>query len=103
MTPFQLAASAIDLGQALQQIGVGALIAAPAYAGLRALWLKSEKQSTEISQLREDQILRERELSTGAVPVLQECVRALTSVAKATEEQTMMRRVEAELAKRDGR
>lgn len=78
------------------------MIAAPAYAGLRVLWNKSEKQSAEISKLREDQISRERELSTTAVPVLQQCVQALISVAKATEEEVMMRRVEEQIAKRQG-
>lgn len=103
MNPFPVAATAIDLGPAIQQIGIGALIAAPAYAMLRVIWLKSEKQSAELSQSREDAISREREFSTGTVPVLQECVRALTEVAKATEEQTMLRKVEAEIAKRRDR
>lgn len=102
MVRSMVGATSIDLGPALTQIGIGVLIAAPAWLTSRVLWLKCEKLSDQNSQLREDQISRERELSTTAVPVLGECVRALTAVAKATEEEVMMRRVEEQLAKRGG-
>lgn len=101
--------SAIDLGPALTQIGIGVLIAAPAWLTSRVLWQKSEKQSSEIlhlreewrsevAQLRGDQILREREFSDKAIPVLGKCVEVLTSVARATEEEAMTRRIRDQIA-----
>lgn len=93
-----LAVGSTDLGPALTQIGIGALVAAPAFGMLRVIWQKSENLSAEISKLREDQITRERELSDKTVPVLGECVRVLTAVARATEEETMTRRIRAQIA-----
>lgn len=70
-------ATSIDLGPALTQIGIGALIAVPAYATAWKLWGAREKALAENTRLRDDQIARERELAERTVPALVEAAKML--------------------------
>lgn len=93
-----LAASSIDLGPALTQIGIGALIAVPAYGLSWRLWQAREKTLVECAQLREDQVMRERQLNDTQVPLFTETARLLKAAADAgpttNEIERMMRRME---------
>lgn len=76
----------IDLGPALQQIGIGVLIVAPIALLAWFLWKRNDKLSTEMSDLQmlrvEDQkaqTARERELVERLGPLLAEAVRILAA------------------------
>lgn len=76
----------IDLGPALQQIGIGILIAAPAFAGVWLLWKRNDQISGELSKNQAEQVadqkaqvIRERELSERLGPLLAEAVKVLAS------------------------
>lgn len=71
-------ATTVDLAPAIQQIGVGALIAVPAYVLSWLLWKRSDKASTECSELRAEQVMRERELSDRLGPLLAQSVDILS-------------------------
>lgn len=61
------------------QIGIGALIAMPAYAVVAVLWRDRGRKETEIKQLNEKATSRERELADRLVPLLTEAARVLAS------------------------
>lgn len=73
-----LASSSVpDLGPAIQQIGIGALIAVPAYVTSWQLWKRLDKSLTATNELqaervkdRDAQVLRERELADRLGPLL---------------------------------
>lgn len=61
------------------QIGIGALIAMPAYAVVTILWRDRGRKEAEIKQLNEKATSRERELADRLVPLLTEAARVLAS------------------------
>lgn len=76
----------IDLGPALQQIGIGILIVAPIALVAWFLWKRNDAISVELSNLQEQrvedqkaQVLRERELVERLGPLLAEAVRILAA------------------------
>lgn len=80
------AAQPVDLGPALQQIGIGVLIAVPAFTMLWLLWKRNDRLTDELSnnqaQRVEDQkaqVLRERELAERLGPLLAEAVKVLAT------------------------
>lgn len=85
------------------QLGLGALVASFPAIVCRVLWEERKAERKEFAALQADQIARERGLNDKTVPVLAECVRVLTAVAKATEEETMARRVEEKVRERGQR
>lgn len=59
-----------DLGPSLQQIGIGVLIAVPAYVAAWKLWQDRQKKDSKIEELLSNQIKREKELSDRLAPLL---------------------------------
>jgi hypothetical protein len=75
-----------SLGPALQQIGIGALIAVPAYATSWKLWQMFSASQTEVKDLQlervqdqKDQVIRERELADRLGPLLAEAAKVLAT------------------------
>lgn len=76
----------IDLGPALQQIGIGVLIVAPIAALAWLLWKRNDRLSAEMADLQtarvedqKSQVVRERELVERLGPLLAEAVRILAA------------------------
>lgn len=61
------------------QIGIGALIAMPAYAVVAVLWRDRGRKEAEVKQLNDKATSRERELADRLVPLLTEAARVLSS------------------------
>ncbi len=61
------------------QIGIGALIAAPAYAVVAVLWKDRKKCEAEVKELNDKATSRERELADRLAPLLAEAARILSS------------------------
>lgn len=61
------------------QIGIGALIAMPAYAVVTVLWRDRGRKESEIKNLNDKATSRERELADRIVPLLTEAARVLAS------------------------
>lgn len=70
----------VDLAPALQQIGIGILIAVPAYVTCWQLWKRLDRALSECSRLQQERVAREVELSTGTVPVMAQSVDLLSKV-----------------------
>lgn len=109
----------IDLGPALQQIGIGVLIVAPIALLAWFLWKRNDRLSTEMGALQElrvedqkAQTARERELVERLGPLLSEAVKILAAAPdqfdralnqaqtaiQRNELDNLVRRVESEIA-----
>ncbi len=75
---FVTAATDPSVGQ-WSQIGIGALIAMPAYAVVAVLWRDRGRKEAEIKLLNDKATSRERELADRLVPLLTEAARVLAS------------------------
>lgn len=76
----------VTLGPALTQIGVGSLIAAPAFATTWQLWKRLDKEREEVRLLQlarvqdaKDAVLRERELADRLGPLLANAAEVLST------------------------
>lgn len=76
----------IDLGPALQQIGIGILIAVPIAFVAWLVWNKNTELATQLSKVQDeriqdqkDQVARERELVSKLGPLLAEAVKILAA------------------------
>lgn len=76
----------IDLGPALQQIGIGILIAVPIAFVAWLLWNKNNELSAQLQKVQDeriqdqkDQVTRERELVSKLGPLLAEAVKILAA------------------------
>ncbi len=81
------------------QIGIGALIALPAYTGLWALWKDRRRIERETRDLNDHALARERELSDRIAPLLTEAVRVLSIVPARFEESFRTARETADVDK----
>ncbi len=81
------------------QIGIGALIALPAYAAGLALWKDRRRIERETRELNEHALARERELSDRIAPLLNEAVRVLSIVPTRFEESFRSARETADVDK----
>lgn len=89
-----------DVGTALGQIGVGALIAAPAY------WyaIRAERRASGAEAKAEAQLLaavaRERELGATALPIIEQAARVLQGVQQGMASQVQAGRPELDTVTR---
>lgn len=81
------------------QIGIGALIALPAWSAAIVLWKDRLRHERETQELNDDALARERELSDRIAPLLNEAVRVLSIVPSRFEESFRTARETADVDK----